>query len=307
MSNIKPMRGVKADLTKLDGFPYLVSPKIDGIRAIVKDGVVYSKTMKPIPNQKVQAMFGHLHGLDGELVVGEAKSMYPGDDVYGRSRGPIMTKTGDDRFVFCVFDRWDMVDRAAQDRIDAIDLMFSSSKASLKREGINIVGHYEAQDVGDIEELTEAFLEAGFEGVMLRDANGVYKYGTSTQREGYLLKVKPMQDSEAFILGVVEQQENTNVATVNDIGLSVRSTNKAGKVGKDTLGAFRVKDCYSGIEFDVGNGPGLTAKLRSQLWAARDTLPGQIIRYTFQAIGTIDKPRLPQFTGFRDPIDMADL
>jgi DNA ligase 1 len=65
------MRGVKPT-KELIQFPYLVSPKIDGLRALVKDGVVYSKTMKPIPTRRVQELFGHLHGADAELTVGPA-------------------------------------------------------------------------------------------------------------------------------------------------------------------------------------------------------------------------------------------
>ncbi len=40
-------------------FPLLVSTKIDGIRVLVRDGVAYSRSLKPIPNKYVQSVLGH--------------------------------------------------------------------------------------------------------------------------------------------------------------------------------------------------------------------------------------------------------
>jgi DNA ligase-1 len=57
-------------------FPCYVSPKLDGIRAHVFDGVVYSRKLKPIPNAFAQKLLGRksLQGFDGELTVGSAAS-----------------------------------------------------------------------------------------------------------------------------------------------------------------------------------------------------------------------------------------
>ena len=49
-------------------FPVLVSKKLDGVRASVQGGRLMSRSLKPIPNENVQAMFKGLpEGLDGEL------------------------------------------------------------------------------------------------------------------------------------------------------------------------------------------------------------------------------------------------
>ncbi len=74
MSDIfKPMLACEVDLDKLR-FPLLASAKLDGVRAIVRDGVVYSRSNKPIPNKFVQQQFKHLEHFDGELIVGFANS-----------------------------------------------------------------------------------------------------------------------------------------------------------------------------------------------------------------------------------------
>ena len=67
---IKPMLATEADFNKLR-YPVCAQPKLDGIRVIIKNGVVYSRSLKPIPNKHIQALFGNLHGVDGELIVGD--------------------------------------------------------------------------------------------------------------------------------------------------------------------------------------------------------------------------------------------
>lgn len=305
-SVLKPMRGV-APTKPLTDFPYLVSPKIDGLRALVKDGVVYSKTMKPIPNQQVQALFGHLHGADGELTVGPDRKTSLDDDVFDRSRGPIMRKDCEADFQFWIFDRWDCPNRSAYQRIRFHAGIPASWKGSLSWRHTSFIHHGLVVDQERLDYEISRALDAGYEGLMLRRPDAPYKYGQSTEKEGYLLKLKPFKDADAVILGVIEQQTNTNEATTDALGYTKRSSAKAGKIGKGTFGAFLVRDLVTGAEFSVGNGPGLTTQMRDDLWAQRAELPGKYITYKYQEIGTKDAPRLPQFLRFRDATDISEV
>lgn len=305
LAKLRPMRGVapKRELT----FPFYASPKVDGMRAMVKDGVVYSKTMKPIPCPTVHALFGHLHGVDGELVVGlpYATESDGAGGVFERSRGPIMRKTEQEAdFRFYVFDRWDLHDQAFEERYRRMYLELLPPTLPTSRSRI-----LDQRLVVDQEEL-DAYLahcmESGYEGCMLRDPTGRYKFGQSTEKEGYLLKIKPMATSTAIILEVVEQMTNTNAAEIDELGYTKRSASKAGKIANGTFGAFLVRDLTTGAEFSVGNGPGLTHEKRAELWDMRDTMPGQYIEYRYQAIGTQDAPRLPQLLHLRDAIDISE-
>ena len=52
---MKPMLAALCeDVTKLR-YPVIASPKLDGIRALVIDGQLVSRTLKPIPNRYVQS------------------------------------------------------------------------------------------------------------------------------------------------------------------------------------------------------------------------------------------------------------
>ena len=96
----KVMLATDAELDKLR-FPLLASPKLDGIRAYVRDGVVYSRSNKPIPNKWVQEQFKMLDHADGELIVGYANS----STVYRDTVSHVMAhdKVGFD-VVFHIFD-----------------------------------------------------------------------------------------------------------------------------------------------------------------------------------------------------------
>jgi len=74
-TTLRPML-MPRETPDLDTLPYpvYVTPKLDGIRVLFKDGVALSRTLKPIPNKSIQkwaAFWGdELEGMDGELIVG---------------------------------------------------------------------------------------------------------------------------------------------------------------------------------------------------------------------------------------------
>ena len=69
----KPMLASDANLDSLR-YPLIASPKLDGVRATVRDGVVYSRSNKPIPNKHVHSLFKNYEYFDGELIVGDPTS-----------------------------------------------------------------------------------------------------------------------------------------------------------------------------------------------------------------------------------------
>ena len=87
---IKPMLATEADFNKLR-YPVCAQPKLDGIRVVIKNGVVYSRSLKPIPNKHIQALFRHLDGLDGELIVGNPTA----HDVFQKTTSGVMSKEGE--------------------------------------------------------------------------------------------------------------------------------------------------------------------------------------------------------------------
>ena len=91
---------------------------------------------------------------------------------------------------------------------------------------------------------------------------------------------------------------NSNEATKNALGRTQRSSAKVGKVGLNTLGAIQAT--WNDIAFEIGTG--LDDATRARLWAARDTLPGQLVTFKYQGLGSKGAPRFPVFVGLRSDI-----
>ena len=290
----KPMLAGKCtDITKLN-YPVLVSPKLDGIRATIQNGVVLSRSLKPIPNLYVQEMFRNLpDGLDGELIVGSPTDK----DVYRTSVSGVMREDGYPDVTFNAFDIFNKLPFGK--RLKQIQRDLSGDKNAV------VLRHEIANNADEITEVEEFELDLGFEGLMIRSVDGPYKQGRSTEKEGYLLKLKRFCDSEAVITGFYEENENTNEAKKNALGRTERSTCKEGMVGKGTLGGFEVvglKGDYDGQDFSIGGG--FTASDRADFWNRRGNLIGSIVKYRYFPSGSKDRPRFPVFQGFRDNRDM---
>jgi len=307
----KPMLAGKApaDLADLR-FPVIASPKLDGIRCITWQGQALSRSLKSIPNQHVQECLAELPaGLDGELMV-------TGD--FNAVQSAIMSRGGEPEFQFCVFD---MVVLANKDL--GADLPFKDRLACLEENcrefphpHVQVVPHQLVHSIEELIALDAKHIEAGSEGTMIRDPEGPYKCGRSTTKQGWLLKLKLFWDEEAEIIGLEEQMHNANEATTDELGHTKRSTHKENKVPMGTLGKFLCR-FDDGTEFKCGGGPGVTAALRQKLWDERSHPKGTCFPSCIGKRATIryqavpgrterpegEKPRIPQFHGFRHEDD----
>ena len=278
------------DLDKLT-FPKYASPKLDGIRCSIQDGVVLSRNFKPIPNKHVQKLFGCIenNGRDGELIVGS-----PTDpQVFRNTTSGVMSVEGEPEVTFWVFDRLPGEDELYP---PGWSLRFSS----IKFDGDPVRGV--SQDIiSNLQEL-EAFetlmLAEGYEGVMLRDPNALYKFGRSTEKEGGLLKVKRFSQDEAIITGFQERMHNDNEKTLTETGKMKRSLHAEGMVGRGDLGALEVK--WGEKKFTVGSG--FTDAERTEIWNNKEKYLGQMITFAHFSIGDYDLPRFPTFKGFRNDL-----
>lgn len=286
---MKPMLASPAG--ELIRLPALLSPKLDGIRCLIIDGVAVGRSLKPLPNKHVQQLFGRqeFNGLDGELIVGSPVAK----DVFQQTSSGVMSIEGEPSVIFHVFD--DFHETGGFQR----RLRTAQRRIRMKKHFLE-VHHHVIEVADDLNRWEEDYLAMGYEGVMLRHPDGPYKHGRSTAKEGWLLKVKRFEDSEAQVLGVTELMHNANEAKRNELGHLERSSHKAGKVGKQMLGALTVKDLKTGVEFDIGTG--FTEDQRKLLWAQQ--LVGKVVKYKSQPTGVKEKPRFPVFLGFRDQVDM---
>lgn len=302
MASFKPLLAEPVENLDALHYPLYASPKYDGIRCIIINGVATSRSLKPIPNRFIQSVLARhdLNGLDGELMVnGNFQDVTSG----------IMSGDGEPDFTFWVFDDCTRPD-------DPFTVRDATAHERVLRAGHPRVRYVEQrllQDRDQLDEFFKANLAAGYEGAMVRSLSGRYKFGRSTVKEGILLKLKPFADAEAVVVGFEERMHNANEATTNALGRTERSSHQAGLVPMGTLGALIVKNdaLFPGVTFNLGTG--FTDQQRAAIWVKRflkDGVPGsglsgRAVKFKYQAIGSKDKPRIPVFLGFRDGRDLS--
>jgi DNA ligase-1 len=289
----KPMLASNVEEFETLKFPALVSPKLDGIRASMQEGKLLSRSLKPIPNKRIQRLFSILpEGTDGELIQGN-----PADDPYRRTLSIVMS---DDKPIdgvrLYIFDRYAPSIVPFVNRFQGVNEWYQSPKLMTAYENmagyeapIKIVPHLPVATLAELEACEQEFLSRGYEGLMMRSLTGPYKTGRSSVKEGYLLKVKRFRDAEARIEDYYEEMENQNVAFTNELGRTARSSHKAGKVGKNQLGGFHVigvGGTYDGIRFDVPSGA-MCHDMRKELWKTRDLVDKLVIYKYFPTGGDI--------------------
>ena len=288
----KPMAAATVEHFNQVRFPVLASPKIDGFRIVVRGGKAMTRNLLHFPNRHTQALFSHpaIDGVDGELVVGSPF----GEGVFSRTSSGVTSLEGTPKAVLYAFDVVDIPTFYAE-RLHALRQLLRTVPHHIP---IKLVEQDLLTTPAQLEAYIERQLAAGYEGVMLRDPDGMYKHGRSTLREHYLLKVKPFEDSEAIVLGVEEGVTNTN--ETGNAGR--RRSLKSGLVPNGTLGGMYVRDVKSGVEFNLGCGTMRHTEAQA-LWNDRAKLIGQLAKYKYQKIGTVEKPRQPIFLGWRHPVD----
>lgn len=281
----------------LEKSPLLVSPKLDGIRAINLNGNLVTRSLKPIPNNQVRELFAPFIHLDGELVVGN-----PADPTaYNRTFRKVMTIDEDTQdVVFWVFDH-----------IESLCLPFVDRFQKLPTTGIvRTLPHVMVKTWDDFVGYKEEFLRQGFEGMMARKMDGVYKCGRSTAKEMILIKIKEEQDDVAEIIDIYEAQENQNEAFTNQLGHTERSTHQENLVGKGMLGGFWVQ--YKNYApFKVAPGK-LDHDERIDIWNRREeVMRDNLVEFRFFGYGSFTKggeagqgaPRFPRALKLRSKLD----
>jgi len=294
-TKVKPMLASDCDgAIEALKYPVLVSPKIDGIRCLNVDGQALTRSLKPQPNHAIRELASrhHFDALDGELVIPGATFQETTSAVM-KHDGP---SQGVEWHVFdCILPGVPFVDRLveAKRRVSAMH-----GRSFLE---VRYLEHSWANNAEELAVYEGKCLSLGYEGVMIRDPQGLYKYGRSTMREGGLLKLKRFTDAEATIIGFEERMHNGNEAQTNELGRTKRSSAKAGKVPMGQLGAFVLR--MDGFE-DFTCGSGLNDAQRAHWWKFRAALLGKLVKFKYQKPGTLNAPRSPIFLGLRDERDL---
>lgn len=300
----KPLLASPADLVKLK-FPVMVSPKLDGIRCVMRDGVPLSRNLKRIPNLHIGLKLAGLPDFDGELIVGSMSD----PECWSKTQSGVMSQDGNPAFTYYVFD--------GINPKEPFSVRYNWMKERSRRHFPTVmpVIHDWCNNLQDLMAAEEQAVALGYEGLMIRDPDGPYKFGRSTTKEGILLKLKRFDDAEARIVGFVEQLHNANEATKDALGRTERSSHKANMVPTGMLGALEVEMThypitatqeFTSVQLAFQIGTGFEEAHRIAIWKNREQLLGKHVKFKYQGLTTANGvPRFPVYLGLRDESDMS--
>lgn len=293
--NFKPMLSATLDGVDLSTlrYPLLASPKLDGVRCIIWEGVAYSRNAKPIRNRFVQEWAKGHHNLDGELIVGSPVEDDTGE-VLGRTQSGVMSFDGAPDFTFWLFDS---PDRAYPRFSDSLEHVQDNHRDCWR---IRCVDHSFVNNAVELAKFEEQCLFHGYEGVMLRDLSGPYKHGRSTLREGYLMKLKRFTDGEAVVTALEEGFHNANELQRDELGRAKRSKDSGGLVPSGMVGTIIAISPEWG-ELRIAPGK-MTHGERIVLLKSPQSIIGRTIHWRSFGYGVKDKPRFPRYYGIREDL-----
>jgi DNA ligase-1 len=270
-------------------FPYLASPKLDGIRCLIIKGAVLSRSFKPIRNKHIVEMLQGLPDLDGELICGAPNL----GDVLNRTTRGVMSEHGEPSFQYHVFDT-----------LADLQAPFYARLARVPQHPyLQAVPHAMLHSLNDLGKFEEKVLADGYEGVMLRGPGNTYKCGRATATENSLWKLKQFMDGELLVSSVREGVTNINYATKDNLGRTTRSTHQDGMIPSSKVGTIIGTDLVTGQVLEVSPGK-MTHSERELYWRDQGRIIDKIIKYKCFNYGSINAPRFATFQAFRDPDDM---
>jgi DNA ligase-1 len=237
-----------------------------------------------------------LHGIDGEIIVGSPTAK----NVYNVTSSWVRTIHAPGEFAYYVFDYWDSWNPYSARFAELTDLYFE-----IKEEFpfIKILPYEVLNDEEAVLDYEQRQLDLGYEGIILRNPDGVYKFNRTTLKENNAFKLKRFVDGECEITDMLEEMHNANELEEDERGYAKRSTHQENMVGKGTMGALVVRDLITGVIFNIGTG--FTAEQRLDFWVNKLNYIGKIGKYKHFLIGQKVKPRHPVWCGFRDLFDIG--
>lgn len=234
----RPMLASKIDDLSKVQYPVMASPKLDGIRCLLIDGVAVSRSLKPIPNKFIRKHIERtkIDGMDGEIII-KGKT-------FSEISSAVMSEEGEPDFSFVTFDY----------TARGFDLPYIVRLNAVKEKVkefpfLGVIRNTLVNNEEELLKLEQKFIAEGYEGLMFRKINGPYKQGRSTVKEGYLLKLKRFEDAEAEVIGYEELMHNDNVQETDELGYSNEKTD-------EILKAYGKEDCMTlsvrlGISFST--------------------------------------------------------
>ena len=323
--NLAPSDKVNLDTVQ---YPTYGSVKFDGVRAIIMDGVAYSRKFLPL-HEVFQKRFkpfldltiGTEHVFDGEIFNPDATFTQITSSLANEDGVPLKLYA----FDYMTKNGWYGQDSTQFWQFSERLLRLQQVLMAMPQDIVNDHAEFVVQKLCHNKEEVQAWLEevmsGGGEGLMLRDPRQIYKHGRSTakatpQKGGGFWKLKPFDTIDAVLIGYETMNRLTDEAkaTIEDkdaFGRSKRGhrkgdreeTNEIGKWICEVPGRTYIDDKGKEQPFIfkatwVKNSP-----LRTEVTVENfEEHKGRWVEVEYMSVGMKHLPRLPRAKRWRDDL-----
>lgn len=268
------------NLTDLS-YPIMVQPKLDGFRCIYKQGQFFSRTGKSLGNSNLAGFYDLKNFPQDTVLDGELYN----HDLSFPKLSSILRRDGAEIIKNTKYYIFDAVPLEAWEKQD-------HSKIYQKRLGLiravtnDIICNYEkvidiptdiCNTPKEVVDFYKYYIDKGYEGLMLKDPNGVYEWRRVSYKSGNLFKLKKFKTIDLKITGVYEGTK--------------RLAGLAGGVTVD----------YNGGELRVGSG--FEDSTRLDMISNPNSYVGKFIEIRYFSESEKGSLRFPTFIRFRPDKD----
>jgi ATP-dependent DNA ligase len=256
--------------------PYLVQPKLDGIRCRAVTTQIQSVTLSDHPSS------GHLLLSSEENVIFSVPHI-------NRELDRLMIQAELDGELYCHGLSFEQITsitsrtvNLSEDHLKIRYHIFDIVNDQLQMKRALIIENlrnlspwiivspfYLCESLDDVMRAYDSCIDQGYEGIIVRDIYAPYVRKRSTQ----VMKFKPKKEDSYAIIGFQEEYSSDGTP-------------------KDTLGALT---CRSGDGTTFNVGTGFSAERRKQIWEGRDLLIGSDAIVKYQHLTDKHVPRFPVF------------
>ena len=305
------------DIQKLP-YPLLASYKIDGVRGLITNGKILSRSLKLIPNKQIQEKFKSLTAIETDTYIdGE---FYNPNIPFQAIVSCAMTQDYNNPEAIKnwnkLCEKYD-INISREEAFQGIKLyIFDRVKLSNPDEPFNcrfrwvkniytlnypklteIVKQKTVNTHVEAEEYYEEALKWGCDGLILRSSAGRYKYNRATLNEGLIFKLKPYITFDAKIIKIIQatKVDPTAEKKINELGRSVTSKKKGDRILINKACDFVVMhEGKNELKVSIA----MTDKEKREVWENQQSYIGRYIEYKGLEVGAKDLPRHPVFLRF---------
>lgn len=267
-----------AEVDKLN-FPCIVQPKLDGFRAVFSNGKFISRSGKSFSNKNLLKYFKSLNEigdvvLDGELY-DHNLSFQQLTKILNAEEAVIPDTLKYTVYDFVKQDQWNNQNCSVpyEDRLKSIRIL---TNYIAEHKKIIDISSDVCNNMNEVLNLYKKYLHDKYEGIMIKDPNGIYKWKRVTVKSGEMLKLKPFKSEDIPIMDLYEGN---------------------GKY-KGKAGGIIVK--FKDTCVKVGTGAALTDGFRAELWKNPEKYIGKVAEIKYFEITEAGSLRHPVFERLRE-------